>query len=136
MYTGVEGNTAPVWPIFIKAYMTSTNLKRLIESYQPHFDNEAQLQDRIETIFRRNAIAYEREKRLDEKSRVDFMVGTIAIEVKTKCSYTYIIFQLSRYSHSEQVTEIILVTSSMKRLPKMLNGKKITTINCGTYRGL
>lgn len=77
--------------------------------------SEAVVQDSIESVLRQAGIEHIREARLSERDRIDFLIGDIGIEVKTKGSRSSLIRQLGRYAQHEQVNTLILA-SSVRRL--------------------
>lgn len=64
-----------------------------------------------------------KEHTLDKKSRIDFMVEGVGIEVKIKGSSLGILKQCERYCEFEEVKALILVTNRSMGFPKTLNGK-------------
>lgn len=94
--------------------MLEVQLARLAKvlKYAYHCPNEAALQNAIEYRLRAAGIPYEREVRLDGKSRIDFKVGGIGIEIKVGGSKSSVIRQLHRYS--KHLDAIILVTTKMR----------------------
>ena len=61
--------------------------------------------------------------RLSDADIVDFMVGSIAVEVKIKGAKAEIYRQLERYAAHDNVTAILLVSSRSMHLPALINGK-------------
>lgn len=98
--------------------------KRFIES------DEASLQAGIALALESAGVVFEREVRLSEHDRVDFLIDRTALEVKVDGSLSAVTRQLHRYAQSERVAEIVLVTTRMQhsRLPLALNGKRILVI--------
>jgi hypothetical protein len=92
----------------------------------PHTD-EKQLQDGIEKVLQSCGIDYRREVRLTAQDRPDFMVGTVAIEIKIKGPFIHVLRQLVRYAEHEQVTGLVLVTTKASHLnmPAKLHGKPV-----------
>lgn len=78
--------------------------------------DEYAVQDGIAEILTRNGIDFEREKRLGPRERLDFAVGTTAIEVKVRTSRADLIRQLGRYAAHEEVEHIILASPSRRVL--------------------
>jgi hypothetical protein len=91
--------------------------------------SEQRLQDAIEKRFADAGLAFEREKRLSAHDVVDFMVGTIAVEVKIKGGKRDIYRQCSRYCEHESVAEIVLVTNLAMGLPEEICGKPASIFN-------
>jgi len=95
--------------------------KRFIES------DEASFQNGIALAFESAGIAFQREVRLSERDRVDFLVGRIAVEAKIDGSLSQVTRQLHRYAQSELIDELVLVTTRLRhaRMPDRMNGKPV-----------
>lgn len=102
-------------------------LAALIAGHRYTYSGEAELQACLAALFDRESISYVREQTLNGGDRPDFMVGSIAIEVKIAFSLNEVLCQLHRYSENEHVSAIILVTAKARhlRIPAQLNGKPI-----------
>lgn len=89
--------------------------------------NEKRLQQEIEKALTENGIAHEREVHLNDESIVDFMVGSIAVEVKikTKANAMSIYRQMERYAEFEQVETLLLITGRTLSLPDIINNKPV-----------
>lgn len=68
-------------------------------------------QDAIEAVFTEAGIDFVREAPLGPQDRPDFLVGTIAVEIKIKGTGANLIRQLGRYARHEEVQEIVLATT-------------------------
>jgi len=94
--------------------MTKDSAEHIIDllstAYLPVL-NEKKMQDAIGELLTENGIMFGREFILQARDRIDFIVGTVGIEVKIKGSYTQVASQLLRYAESELVTHLILVTT-------------------------
>ena len=111
------------WFAIIAALFKKTRFKNL--------QNEKKLQLEIELMFNLAEVPYNREVKLTDKDIVDFMVGQIAIEVKTKCTGMEMYRQISRYADSDKFMLIILVTNTVTMLPRKINDKYTHVINLG-----
>jgi hypothetical protein len=92
------------------------------------FQCEADLQRAIAQALEASGYSFQREVALNEKDRIDFMVGLVGIEVKTAGSNSDILRQMHRYAQCESVTALVLVTSRMRHrgaVPDTLNGKPL-----------
>lgn len=96
-------------------------------------NNEAQLQLAIEQILTAAAIAFEREVRLDDAGRIDFLAGDVGIEIKVDGSLSALTRQLHRYAQHERIEHLIAVTSlhRLGRLPAELCGKPLWVVKVG-----
>lgn len=89
------------------------------------FVSESELQEGLhQALLAAFGPAVKREYRLGEHDRPDFMVGNVAIEVKTKGSVTEVSRQLMRYAAHAEVNRVVLVTtrSIHRQVEGMLRG--------------
>jgi hypothetical protein len=69
--------------------------------------------------------------------RIDFMVGSVGIEVKVGFSWADVVTQLHRYAQSQMITDLILVTTRMLHtMPGRMNGKPVTVVNLAITNSL
>jgi hypothetical protein len=81
---------------------------------------ERELQAEIADALTRAGIAVEREVELgDDAGRIDFMSGTVGVEVKIKGATPAVARQLQRYAHSPRVAHLLLVTTRPHHLTGM-----------------
>ena len=104
------------------------------------FQNEADLQQRMEAAFTAAGFLFDREVNLDgdRHNRIDFlMAGGLGVEVKAgKSSSTMdVTRQLLRYTHARAVTGLLLVTTRALHagVPRELGGKPVDVY---TVRGM
>src|ERR1035441_10388199 len=107
--------------------MTGSEIAHLISRHKYVFDNEDELQLGIAAVLERAGVEAEREVKINATDRLDFLAGSIAIEIKIAGSRPQILTQLHRYAQSERVSEIVLVSLKARHhgLPFELNGKRI-----------
>jgi hypothetical protein len=106
--------------------VTPTELAVLIRSHKFRFSSESELCDGLEKVFKAAALTFVREYRMTAADRLDFLVESIAVEVKTKFSSPAVTMQIFRYLQNELITGALLVTSRRKHnLPAQMNGKPI-----------
>jgi hypothetical protein len=106
---------------------------KALRKYRYNFDNEIMLQMGIAEALKENRIKFEREVSLGDPGIIDFMVGTIGIEIKIKGSPSKVGRQVVNYLTSDKLTEIIVVTTKAKaaaflRVPELL-GKRVTVVD-------
>lgn len=103
---------------------------RLLSSHRFNFQDEKALQDGIELVLKTNGIAFKREARLDAQNRPDFLLGSLAIEVKTKGSFADFLRQAQRYLEHDTVASLIVVGTPkwMPLVPPELEGKPIYVV--------
>lgn len=91
---------------------------------------EAELQDGLARVLEQQGAV--REVQLGPEDRIDFMVGPVGVEVKTKGGISPLTRQLLRYSQHDRVGALVLVTtreSYRLQLPRDLNGKPLHVIS-------
>lgn len=96
--------------------------------YKYVFTDEAELQSGIATALGQSDIDYEKEARLSDCDRLDFLVEkNIALEVKVDGSASALTRQVHRYAQHESIEGIIVVTNlnRLTDLPETLNKKPI-----------
>ena len=81
-----------------------------------HGQTEADYQKGIELALSRTGTDVAREAVLSPRNRIDFLSGTVGIEVKTRGSRAAIIRQLGRYAREPRIEALILATPSRKIL--------------------
>ena len=107
--------------------MTAEQICLVIEHNVRGIGTEDDVQRRIASALQVQGVDHLREHRLDKASRIDFMVGTIGVEVKTGGGISAVIRQLHRYAEFDTVSELVLVTTrtALARVPTELNGKRV-----------
>ena len=121
--------------------MTTTDhilasLKQLRITY---IRDEASLQLKVADQLAAAGIAFEREVRLDGRSRVDFLAaGNVAIELKTgKPNSRRTIAQVTRYAAFTRVSTIILVVErNIFWLPDDIDGKPVHYVALSSNWGI
>lgn len=113
------------------ALVRAEALCEVLRGYRFSYNNEARLQQAIESVLREHGYAFVREKRLSRKDRPDFDVEGIAIEVKVDESLTVVLRQLFRYAQQAAVQVIVLVTTraSHTRVPEAICGKPVRIVH-------
>ena len=116
----------------------------LIQSVQLGYSTEDQLQSDLHELFQRSNLDVIREFRINARDRVDFLVKAkdcnIAVECKVKGSASSVMAQVARYAESDQVSEIVLVTSKRMHLAseafreRVILGKPLTGVWIGGMR--
>lgn len=92
------------------------------------FSTEVILQASIADVLTAAGVSFEREARLSNGERVDFLVGgDLAVEVKIKGAFVAVAEQLGRYAAIERVSAVLLVTARRQLLgmPTTLYGKPV-----------
>lgn len=95
--------------------METSDIVKQISSVRLGYATENQLQQQLHELLKTKNLEVIREHRLSARDRVDFLLKfeqrNVAIECKIKGSGTAITSQLARYAESDDVSEIVLVTS-------------------------
>lgn len=103
----------------------------VIRGYRYTFASEAGLADALEDVLREAGLVPERERVLDARSRLDLLVGGVAIEVKVGSDPADVYRQLRRYAAYPCVEGIILVTSRVRHswIPDVIDGIPVRVHN-------
>jgi len=99
----------------------------LLARHRYAIQDERSLQDGLESVLKANGVPYLREYVLDANSRPDFLLGSLAIEVKTQGSVGQFLRQAYRYLEHEKVQALIAVGTPhwLGALPPDLAGKPV-----------
>lgn len=94
------------------------------------FTTEAHLQEGLARLFAEAGIDARPQARLSRRDRPDFLIGTVAIEVKVKGSPAEVRRQLARYVSHDAVTAVVLVTrrARHRELAGQLGGKPVHVV--------
>lgn len=105
-------------------------LTALLRSFRFRFATEKDLQDGIEAALKDANIQYAREYPLNKSDRPDFMIGGIAVEVKTKGSLSDLLRQASRYAACNEVIAVLVIGTPrwLPRVPAELGGKPLRSV--------
>jgi hypothetical protein len=105
-------------------------VKALI-AHRYNIAHEADLQLAIGDVLEGYGFLIQREVELSRGDRIDFMVGSLGIELKVKGAQNAVIRQLQRYAASDRVSALLLVTTRLQLvvgLPDALNGKPLASV--------
>lgn len=109
-----------------------TQLANLIRSARLDLSSEKRAQGDLEAVLKSSGIVFDREFRLSAKDIVDFLIQGIAVELKLKNAKKMDVYkQLCRYAKSDQVTSIILASSTSMGLPQQIDGKDVYFVKLG-----
>jgi hypothetical protein len=114
---------------FETACMTAKDIAAMLSRKRFTLATEKDVQAEIEAVLKSTVPEYRREVELNGKNEIDFMVGTVGIEVKIKGAKAAIYKQLERYAAFDEVTELIFVTSKSVGIPATINNKSIYVVN-------
>lgn len=87
-------------------------------NYRGH--SEKEIQGQVDAALAAAALVVEREVRLDDRDRPDFVVGgQVVVEVKLKTPRSVVVRQLGRYAEHDRVQAIVLASTSFTTLRNM-----------------
>ncbi|MGN0997885.1 MAG: hypothetical protein ACI4PG_13340 [Candidatus Ventricola sp.] len=82
-------------------------------------------------------IAAQHEARLAPRCRIDFLAGTIGIEIKkSRPRSGALLSQLRRYAACEQVAELVVMAPRGVNLPRTIGGKRVTMLSLERLWGI
>ena len=94
------------------------------------FNNERELQEGLAAALHAAGVHAAREVALSPHDRIDFLCGSVGVEVKVKGPWIAVAQQMQRYAESDRVDSLLLVTTvyDHRRLEALatLGGKPIT----------
>lgn len=109
--------------------MTAAALAEILRGYRFHYWKESVLQEGIETLLKLNDLDYSREMRLGPRSRIDFLVEDIGLEVKTAGGADSVLRQLTRYAGFDEIKGLVLVTNKLRHtFPSDIDGKPLEIV--------
>lgn len=109
---------------------TPDALSRLIGGCRVDLSTEAAAQRGLADLFRSHAVPFRAEVRLSDEDRIDFLVGTVGIEVKIGQSRRAILRQLDRYAQSPDIAALLLVSSTAFPSSGLdLRGKPVSVVS-------
>lgn len=101
---------------------------------------EYDIQNKIAAIFDKAGIRYEKESKLGQGSRVDFLTRSgVAVEVKKgKPNRTRLAEQINRYAEYQDVEAVVIVVETSLRLPitRTDNGKPCAVVGLQKLWGI
>lgn len=89
-------------------------LLAILRSARFRYSNEAELQEGIQRLLADNDLAHEREAVLTDGERIDFLVGSVGVEVKIAGSSSEVFRQLMRYAKLPKISALILITDKTR----------------------
>jgi hypothetical protein len=106
--------------------LTARELARRLGRYRFPVSVEKAMQDAVESALLAEKLEFRREVTRGA-DRIDFVVGSVGVELKVKGSAGEVQRQLERYALWEDLTELVLVTSkgAHRALPSVVGGKPL-----------
>ena len=91
--------------------------------------SEEELHALIARALEAAGIDAQHEVRLAPRCRIDFMAGSVGIEIKkSRPQRAALVAQLARYAACPQVSELIVIAPRGVNMPKTIGGKRITML--------
>lgn len=90
--------------------VTAQQVRAALARYRMPVSVEKALQDAVESALRAEGLKFTREVTRGA-DRIDFVVGSVGVELKVKGAVGEVIRQLSRYAAWPEITELLLVTT-------------------------
>ncbi|MCL1855770.1 MAG: hypothetical protein FWF86_08560 [Clostridia bacterium] len=92
----------------------------------PFLPYEADIHKAVEERLGAAALSYSHEAVIGKGCRIDYLVGSVGIEVKKGKPLARVLHrQLQRYASCESVSALVLVTQRHVRLPGAIGGKPV-----------
>ena len=106
--------------------LTARELAQRLARYRFPVSVERAMQDAVESALRAEKLEFRREVTRGA-DRIDFVVGSVGVELKVKGSVADLVRQLERYSAWDDLTELLLVTTRGHHLavPATIGGKRV-----------
>jgi hypothetical protein len=109
-----------------RAAATARQVRDALAQYRMPVSVEKAMQDAVESALRAEQFAFRREVTRGT-DRIDFVVGSVGVELKVKGSAAEVLRQLERYAAWPDLTGLVLVTSkgAHRALPPLVGGKML-----------
>ena len=113
--------------------MTAREVYEILKTYRFNYANEQELQEGIRRAFMAEQLDFGEEVSLTKQDRIDFTVGRVGVEVKVGHPLAAVMRQVHRYSQSDLIDELLLVTNRCRHaiIPKVINGKPVEVLFLG-----
>jgi hypothetical protein len=109
--------------------MTAAELAEILRGYRFHYWKESVLQEGVEMCLKLQDLDYSREMRLGPRSRIDFLVEGVGLEIKTAGSADSVLRQLARYAGFDAIEGLVLVTNKLRHtFPSEIDGKPLEIV--------
>lgn len=115
--------------------METSDLLSILRSIRCATDSESELSSCVFAKLVNASLVFRSEVWLDDSDRIDYLVDRVGVELKVKGAVNAIARQLQRYAQSDQIDELILVTTKRThaKVPRMLSGKAVHVITVGAW---
>lgn len=117
--------------------MIETVLRALQEIRLPYALYEMDIHGRVEEALKSKNIAYNHEAKLLKGCRIDYLAGSVGIEIKKgKPNRNRLLEQLERYLASDALSSIVLVSWHSVSVPALIGGKRVERVILSQLWGL
>jgi hypothetical protein len=105
---------------------TAAQVREALARYRMPVSVEKAMQDAVESALLAEGLDFKREVTRGA-DRIDFVVGSVGVELKVKGSAAEVLRQLERYAAWDDLTELLLVTTRGHHLamPSAIKGKTV-----------
>ena len=103
----------------------------------PFLPHEADIHQMIASQLSREAIPYQHEASIGKGCRIDFLAGSIGLEIKKgKPVAATLKRQLCRYAACEGVSALVVITQRFVKLPSLFSGKPVVLLTLSQLWGV
>ena len=132
LFTGTRPSISrKVPPMTIEAGSAAERLVIALKPIRFKLNNEKALQAEMAQAFDRLGIEAEREVRLGPGDIIDFLVGDVGLEVKTKGQKKAIFRQCERYCDHDRIKALVVATNVAMGFPREIGGKPVYVLPLG-----
>ena len=101
------------------------------------WQSEAQLHQQVAAALEAAGLSACHEANLGLRRRIDFLCGTIGIEIKCgKPVRSTLLEQLGRYAQSDEIEGIVLIVQRSANLPMRIGGKPLRVVSLNRQWGI
>lgn len=110
--------------------MTGTQISAALKGFKYRVQNEADLQLAVARALDQSGMNYTEQVEIGAGKRIDFVLGTVGVELKTKGGLGEVTRQLFGYAQEACLTELVLVTTLARHrnMPATMAGKPLTVV--------
>jgi hypothetical protein len=115
--------------------LETSDLLSILRTIRCATDSESELSSLVFARLVNASLVFRAEVWLNDSDRIDYLVGRVGVELKVKGAVNSVARQLQRYAQSDQIDELILVTTKRlhSKVPLMLSGKMVHVITVGAW---
>jgi hypothetical protein len=109
----------------------------LLKLRAPFCQGEYDLHALVADAFKEAGIPFLHEERLGPRCRIDFLAGTVGIEVKKgRPERKQLLRQMERYALSSRIEALVVVVERAADLPGEISGKPCVTLSMNRLWGI